>query len=257
MNLNYIEYGRGRPLAILHGLLGSLDNWHTLSKTLAASFRVLAVDQRNHGRSPHSDVFTYDAMAQDLAELFDRLRIESASVLGHSMGGKTAMQLALSHPERVQKLVVVDISPRAYPPLHDELLDAMLSVNLADYQSRQQVDRALEARIPEFPVRQFLLKNLSRDKSGGFSWKANLEVISKNYAEIARQITSRTPFRKPTLFIKGSRSHYILDSDTPAIRQLFPLATISTIDAGHWIHADSPKIFLDLVLKFLNEGVTG
>lgn len=253
MNLNFQEYGRGRPLLILHGLLGSLDNWHTLSKAFATSFRVLAVDQRNHGRSPHSDIFTYDAMAEDLVEFLDRLQIKSTFLLGHSMGGKTAMQLALSHPERVEKLIVVDISPRAYPPLHDELLDALLSVNLADYQSRQQVDKALEAKVPEFPVRQFLLKNLTRDASGKFSWKANLDVISRNYEEIARQITAQDPFPKPTLFVKGSRSNYILDSDTHAIRHLFPRATISTIEAGHWIHADSPQPFADLVMRFLKD----
>lgn len=253
MNLNFQEYGKGQPLLILHGLLGSLDNWHTLSKTFAASFRVLAVDQRNHGRSPHSDVFTYDAMAEDLVEFLDRLQIKSTSLLGHSMGGKTAMQLALSHPERVEKLIVVDISPRAYPPLHDELLEAMLSVDLNVYQSRQEVDKALEVRIPEFPVRQFLLKNLSRGASGKFSWKANLDVISRNYKEIARQIIAQDPFPKPTLFVKGIRSNYILDSDTPAIRRLFPLATISALDSGHWIHAETPKPFADLVVRFLEK----
>jgi esterase len=253
MNLNFQEYGKGRPLLILHGLLGSLDNWHTLSKAFATSFRVLAVDQRNHGRSPHSDIFTYGAMAEDLVEFLDRLEIKSTILLGHSMGGKTAMQVALSHPERVEKLIVVDISPRAYPPLHDELLEALQSINLADYQSRQQVDKALETRVPEFPVRQFLLKNLSRDASGEFSWKANLDVIFRNYKEIARQITAFDPFPKPALFVKGSRSGYILDSDTPAIRRLFPRSTISTIEAGHWIHADSPEPFADLVRRFLKD----
>jgi esterase len=253
MNLNFQEYGKGQPLLILHGLLGSLDNWHTLSKSFSASFRVLAVDQRNHGRSPHSDVFTYDAMAQDLVEFLDRLQIKSASVLGHSMGGKTAMQLALSHPERVEKLIVVDIAPRAYPPLHDELLDALLSINLAVYHSRQQIDKALEVRVPDFAVRQFLLKNLHRDASEKFSWKANLDVISRNYKEIARQINARGPFPKPALFVKGSRSSYILDSDTQDIRRMFPLATISTLDSGHWIHADTPEPFADLVVRFLEK----
>jgi esterase len=253
MNLNFHEYGNGPPLLVLHGLLGSLDNWHTLSKVIAASHRVLAVDQRNHGRSPHSDVFTYDAMTEDLVELLDRLQIKSASVLGHSMGGKTAMQLALSHQDRVEKLIVVDISPRAYPPLHDELLDALLSVDLSAHRSRQQVDKALEARVPDSAVRQFLLKNLSRDASGEFSWKANMNVISRNYGQIAREITAQIPFPKPTLFVKGSRSHYILDSDTTVIRRLFPLATISTLEAGHWVHAETPVLFADLVERFLKE----
>ncbi len=253
MNLNFQEYGKGKPLLILHGMLGSLDNWHTLSKRFAGSFRVLALDLRNHGRSPHADVLTYDAMAEDLVDFLDHLQVQSAYLLGHSMGGKTAMQLALSHPERVDKLIVVDIAPKMYPRLHDEFLDALMSIRLVDYHSRQQVDRALQPRVPEFAVRQFLLKNLTRDTAGKFSWKANLDVISRNYKEIARQITAENAFSKPALFVRGSRSDYVLDSDTPIIRRLFPRATISAIEAGHWVHADSPEPFADLVTKFLED----
>jgi esterase len=251
MKLHFQEYGVGKPLVILHGLLGSLDNWHTLSRTLADSFMVLAVDQRNHGRSPHADVFTYETMADDLAELLDSLKIPSAHILGHSMGGKTAMQFALSYPRRVESLIVVDIAPREYPRLDDEILDALTSINLAAIVSRQEVDDLLSARIPDFAVRQFLMKNLTRDSSGTFVWKANLQAIRKNYDEITRAIASDRPFPGPTLFIKGNRSDYILDSDVPMIRRLFPDANIVGVNAGHWIHAEVPTVFANIVMSFL------
>ena len=252
MILHYQEYGTGQPLVILHGLLGSLDNWHTLSRAFASSFRVLAVDQRNHGRSPHSDVFSYDAMAEDLTELLDHLKIPSVRLLGHSMGGKTAMQFALSNPSRVDKLIVVDIAPREYPRLHDEILDAFASVDVSAATSRQQVDDALSKRIPDFAVRQFLMKNLTRDSAGAFTWKANLHSIGKNYAEIAREIASEVRFSGPTLFVKADRVDYVLDSDAPMIKKLFPNAQIVGVDAGHWIHAEAPTVFADIVMSFLH-----
>ncbi len=254
MKLFFQEYGTNQPLIILHGMLGTLDNWHTLSKTFATSFRVLAVDLRNHGRSPHSNTFTYKAMAEDVHELLDAQHIESAHLIGHSMGGKVAMTLALSSPERVGKLVVVDIAPRSYPRLHDELLEALMSVNIGVFQSRQQVDGALSGKIPDVGVRQFLMKNLGRDSAGSFFWKADLEVISKNYEELASEIRALAPFPKPTLFVKGERSRYILESDTPFIYSLFPNARIVSIDAGHWIHAESPARFSDVVQQFLRHG---
>jgi esterase len=251
MILHYQEYGTGQPLIILHGLLGSLDNWHTLSKTFAESYRVIAVDQRNHGRSPHSNIFMYDAMAADLSELLDHLNLPSALVLGHSMGGKTAMQLALGYPGRVDKLIVVDIAPREYPRLHDELLDALISVDLSTKTSRQQVDTELAQHIPDFSERQFLMKNLARDSVGALTWKANLQVIHSNYHEIARAIKSEVPYKGPTLFLKANRVNYILDSDVPMIRGLFPNAHIVGVDSGHWIHAEAPAVFAGFVIKFL------
>jgi len=251
MVLHYQEYGNGQPLVILHGLLGSLDNWHTVSRTFAETLRVLAVDQRNHGRSPHSDVLTYDAMADDLTELLDHLKIPSAHLLGHSMGGKTAMQFALNHPSRVDRLIIVDMAPREYLRLHDELLDALASVNLTTVASRQQVDDELSKRIPDFAVRQFLMKNLARDSAGAFTWKANLQAIRRNYAEIAREIASEQPFPGPTLFVKGDRADYVLDSDVPLIKRLFPNAQVVGVNAGHWIHAEAPTVFAEIVLSFL------
>lgn len=251
MKLFFQEYGTGHPLTILHGLLGSLDNWHTLSKVFGAWFRVLAVDQRNHGRSPHSSLFTYDAMANDLRELLDQEHIATTYVLGHSMGGKAAMQFALSSPERVDSLIVVDIAPRAYPRLHDEILDAMMALNLSELASRQQVDDQLAKKIPDFPLRQFLLKNLARDDAGKFFWKANLQAISSSYGEIAREIKAARPFIKPTLFVTSNRSGYVLDSDIPAIKSLFPNAQIVGVNAGHWIHAEEPTRFAEILASFL------
>lgn len=251
MNLHFQEYGSGQPLVILHGLLGSLDNWHTLSKAFGKSFHVLAVDQRNHGRSPHSSLLTYDAMANDLRELLDQEHIATTHVLGHSMGGKAAMQFALSFPERADRLIVVDIAPRAYPRLHDEVLDAMMPLNLSELASRQQVDDQLAKKIPDFPLRQFLLKNLARDDAGKFFWKANLQAINSSYAEIARAIKEAQPFVKPTLFVTSNRSGYVLNSDIPAIKSLFPNSQIVGVNAGHWIHAEEPTRFAEVVANFL------
>ena len=167
------------------------------------------------------------------------------------MGGKTSMQFALSQPGRVDKLIVVDIAPREYPHLHDEMLNALISVNLRAFASRQQVDKALSMRIPDFAERQFLMKNLTRDSAGAFSWKADLQAIQRNYAEIAREIKAPAPFSGPTLFVKGDRAGYVLDSDVPAIKKLFPRAHIIGVNAGHWIHAEAPTVFADIVMSFL------
>jgi len=256
MKLFFQQYGSGEPLFIIHGLFGSLDNWHTLSKRFAASFKVLAVDLRNHGRSPHSDIFTYPAMAEDVLELMDDQHIGSAHVIGHSMGGKVAMQLAVSYPERVDRLIVVDIAPRSYRRLHDEILDALMSVDLALFQSRHQIDEELGRKIPDRAIRQFLLKNLARGESGSFHWKANLATISRNDEELSTEIDAPAAFPNPTLFVKGKRSDYIIESDSPSILRLFPNARIESIDAGHWVHAESPDRFADVVLDFLRDPAT-
>ena len=251
MTLHFQEYGSGHPLVILHGLFGSLDNWHTLSRILGASFRVFALDQRNHGRSPHSNIFTYEALAEDLRQFLDEHELSTAHLLGHSLGGKTAMRFALTFPERVDKLVVVDIAPRAYQPVHDEIFDAMLPLDLGAYSSRQQVDEAIARKIPDFSTRQFLMKNLNRDESGGFRWKVNLKALKNNYDEIAGAIESDRTFTGSTLFVRGMRSGYVLDSDLPGIRKLFPRAEIADLDTGHWVHAEAPQAFARLVLEFL------
>jgi esterase len=253
MKLFFQEYGTGQPLIILHGMLGTLDNWHTLSKRFATSYRVIAADLRNHGRSPHSDSLTYKAMAEDVLELMDSQHLDSSHIIGHSMGGKVAMTLALANPTRVSRLIVVDIALRSYRRVHGELLDALMSINLTRFQSRQQVDEELAPKIPDRAVRLFLMKNLARNESGSFFWKANLATISKNDEELSIEIDAPAPFLKPTLFVKGKRSDYIVESDTPSIQRLFPNARIETVDAGHWVHAEAPASFAEIVEQFLGE----
>jgi esterase len=254
LHLNYKIYGNsGHPVIILHGLLGMLDNWQAQSKKYAeAGFKVYALDQRNHGKSPHSDTFNYEAMANDVRDFMKEHHLSSAHVLGHSMGGKTAIQFALTFCELVDKLIVVDVAPRRYASAHDEILDAMCSLKLRELHTRQQANDAIAKRIPEFHLRQFILKNLTRTEDGELKWKVNLSIIKKHYPEIADDITADGVFDKPTLFIKGGRSKYITDDDKPRIKKLFPRSAILTIkDAGHWVHSEKPEEFGNSVLKFL------
>jgi pimeloyl-ACP methyl ester carboxylesterase len=254
MQLYYQTYGEGHPLIILHGLLGSLENWHSLSKVFGEFFKVFAVDQRNHGRSPHSDVLNYPVMAEDIRELMQEQNLSSAHLLGHSMGAKTAMQLAVTYPERVDTLVVVDMAPRAYPPHHREIFNALYSLNLKSFKTRKDIDKALTGKIPDFSTRQFLLKNLIPDESGGFRWRMNLDAIYQNYGELLKGIETNRKFEKPTLFIKGGNSPYIQDEDLWLIRKIFPRAEIRVVEGvGHWVHVEAPREFSKIVLDFLEE----
>lgn len=253
MKLYYHSTGHGHPFVILHGLFGSSDNWYTLSKFFGEKYKVFAVDQRNHGRSPHSDVFDYRVMAEDLNNLLIHEGISSVYLLGHSMGGKTAMQFALSHPEKVDKLIVVDIGTKAYPPQHDKIFEALFALKLDQYKTRAELDSALGVHIQDYAVRQLLLKNVERDDAGEFKWKLDADAIHKNYGNINLAITPERPFEKPVLFIKGERSTYILETDLDGIRSAFPRATLVTIaGAGHWLHAEAPQKFAEVVVEFLS-----
>lgn len=254
MRLHYEVQGQGFPLIILHGLFGSLVNWRTQSKGLARFFRVYALDLRNHGSSPHSDVFDYPAMSEDLRELLESHGIESAFVLGHSMGGKVAMQFAMSYPERLDKLVVVDIAPKAYPPEHEEIFQALFALHLGDFQTRTEVDAALEKNIPDVRVRQFLLTNLRHDKRG-LTWRMHLEALHRNYDALGKAIEPQRGFKRPACFIRGGSSKYIQESDFAGIRDLFPSVEIFTVpNAGHWVNVDAPEEFSRIVVDFLNRG---
>ena len=254
MQLHYNSYGSesALPLIVLHGLLGSSDNWHLFGKIFGMHFHTFALDARNHGRSPHSEVFHYQAMSEDVIEFLDHHQIPSATLLGHSMGGKTAALTALCHPERVDKLIVVDIAPRSYQTHHDLVLDALTSLNLSSFEFRKDIDHALAQTIQDISVRQFLMKNLLRDANGRFQWKMNLEVIEKNYAQINEELPSDKQYDKPTLFIRGEHSEYIGMGDLPGIHRLFPKAEVITVNnAGHWVHVDAPEEFTANVLAFL------
>ncbi len=253
--LNYKTFGQGPPLVILHGLFGTLDNWQTLARRWAEEHTVFLVDLRNHGRSPHLDAMTYPLMAADLKTFLEEKFVFQTHLLGHSMGGKVAMQFALDYPDMMEKLVVVDIAPKPYNHGHNAVFDAFNAVDPATLTDRSEAEELMRPHVPEDDVRLFLLKNLSRSKDGGFAWKMNLAVIERDYPHIiAGMNEDATAFEGPTLFVRGADSDYVSDGDLPAIHRFFPAATLETIaGAGHWIHAQQPEVLYEMVREFLRE----
>jgi len=248
--------GSARELMLLHGLFGSADNWSSRSRVYAAFSTVISVDLRNHGDSPHCEDMGYSQMADDVIATLDRLSIEKCDLLGHSMGGKVAMDIALRYPTRINKLIIVDIAPKAYPPHHEELIKVMLSLPLDTLKRRSDADAALASVEPNPDVRAFLIKSLMRvqaDKGpDNYRWRFNLNSISDNYADIASAIEASGEYSDPVLFIKGSLSDYLGIDDRDLILQRFPGATLKVIDqAGHWPHAEKPQIFDHIVGDFL------
>jgi pimeloyl-ACP methyl ester carboxylesterase len=253
MDLHFRAEGDGFPLILLHGLLGSADNWRTASKRLSEIYKVYALDLRNHGRSPHDKSMTYPNMAGDLTEFLDRQGISEAHIIGHSMGGKVAIQFTTNAPGRLAKLVVVDVAPKAYPPSQRPILAALGSLNLEHFTSFAAIDAALAEHISETPVRQFLLKNIERERDGGFRWRIGLAAITENYHELTKPIVAARIVDKPACFIRGSRSDYIQDGDWPAVKKIFPHADLVTIaGAGHWVHTEAPDAFHRVVVDFLS-----
>jgi len=251
MKLFFRQQGQGKPLIILHGLLGSSDNWHTLGKLFAESFSVYVIDQRNHGQSPHSDEFNYKVLTEDLEEFIRENNIEKPHIIGHSMGGKTAMNFAVKNPSNVDKLIVVDIVPKKYHVRHDLLIEGMKAVPLEDITTRAEAEVAMAGYEPDPAVRQFLLKNLTRDSDSKFTWKVNLPIIDQHLQEIGEEMVYKGRFEGPTLFINGKRSDYYKDGDDAAIKKIFPKAEIKMLDTGHWVQAEKPQEFSQVVLQFL------
>ena len=252
MQLHFKQIGQGEPLVLLHGLFGSGDNWFGVAPKLAEKFHVFIPDMRNHGHSPHHAEMDYPLMAADVEKFFAAQGIESAHVIGHSMGGKVAMQFALDFPARVKKLVVVDMAPRAYKRAHDHIFEALLALDLAAFQTRGEIEDALASQIPSLNLRRFLLKNLGRDDLGKFVWKMNLRGVAENYSRLGEVLAVNHHFDKPTLFIRGGKSDYINAADEKQIQQLFPASIVQTIEsANHWVHADAPGEFLRLVQDFI------
>jgi pimeloyl-ACP methyl ester carboxylesterase len=248
MKLFFRQFGEGKPFIILHGLFGLSDNWVSIAKVLAQNYRVIIPDLRNHGQSPHSPVFNYDAMTSDILELMDELGLEQAVILGHSMGGKVAMQFALQNPELTERLIVVDMSMRRFDgrQLHSDIIQAMMSIDFNTIESRIDVNRQLATTIHDERVRLFILKNLYRKTRYQLDWRLNLSDINQNIDYIFDGISSNTQYNGPALFIKGEKSDYILDSDIPKILQCFPKAIFQTVSgAGHWVQADNPVGFLE------------
>jgi len=254
VKLNYKSFGSGRPVLILHGLFGMLDNWQQFAKRLAAGYKVYIIDLRNHGKSPHSDVFDYDAMSEDLVSFLVHHDISQANLIGHSMGGKLALRFASSYPAYVDKTIIIDIGIKRYKPIHISILKALNSLNLSQFHSRNQIDDKLEEAIPNKSIRQFLLKNVSRNiGKDGYHWKMNIEAITNNYNLIIDKIELKSDIINDCLFIKGANSDYILEEDKKDILLQIPNANFITIpNAGHWVHAEQAKLLLDIIDKYLS-----
>ncbi|HEY4471629.1 MAG TPA: alpha/beta fold hydrolase [Stellaceae bacterium] len=249
-----VEQGAGPPLAILHGLFGSGRNWASIAQRLAAHYRVIALDLRNHGASPWAETMDYGEMAEDVRASLSARGYERYALLGHSMGGKVAMVAALQHPERVEQLIIADIAPVSYPMRHLREVEAMRRLDLTGIQRRSQADVALASAIPDAAERAFLLQNLIFD-NGGARWRLNLEAIEQEMPRLVDfpAISGGRTYDGPTLFIAGGRSDYVQPAYEPAIRRFFPKAEVARIDkAGHWLHAEQPAEFLAIIERFLS-----
>ncbi len=256
MKLNFIEVGKGRPMVILHGLFGSLDNWMTIAKRFAEQYRVFLVDQRNHGRSEHVNEHTYEAMADDLLLFFEEHQIEKTILVGHSMGGKTAMQFAIDNPDLLDRVVVIDIGPQGYEVHHDQIIRSLQSLDLSKIKSRKEAETDLAAMLNENNTRQFLLKNLYRtsgeEDSDTFAWRFNLPIIARDIEEVGLPIFGSCHL--PILFVRGSRSNYLSDGQLPELKEQFPNAELVSLNTGHWIHAEDPDGLFDIIIAFSQKG---
>lgn len=242
----------GNSLFLLHGFLGSGSNWRSIARQLESSHIPVCPDARNHGRSPHSAEMSYPLMASDLFDTADALGWDEFSLLGHSMGGKTAMEAALSRPDRISRLIVVDIAPKKYPPAMGSYLEGLVSLDLASISTRGQAMDALAEAVPDRLVRGFFLKNLERTGDHHFRWRLNLPAIHKNYPRIWEGIAPGRVYNGPVLFIRGEKSNYLQPQDEDSIRELFPRAEFTTIPgAGHWVHMDQPESLVKAVKNFL------
>ncbi|MFY0630389.1 MAG: alpha/beta fold hydrolase [Flavobacteriaceae bacterium] len=245
--------GQGQPFLILHGYFGMGDNWKSLANQFGQHFEMHLIDQRNHGRSFHDNEFDYDLLAEDVYNYINHHNLEKVILLGHSMGGKTAMLFAVEYPELVDQLVIADISPRYYQPHHNEILKGLDSIDFSIQNTRKLVDEKLSELIPEIGVRSFLLKNVYWREKGVLDFRFNLQSLTENNSEVGTALPSFTTFEGETLFLAGGNSGYITENEVPIIKAHFPKAAIETIaNAGHWLHADNPKAFYELVMEFLN-----
>lgn len=245
--------GEGKPFVILHGFLGMSDNWKTMGQKFSENgFQVHLLDQRNHGHSFHSNEFNYEVLVKDLKIYCDTKNLNEIILLGHSMGGKTAMLFATKYPSMVSKLLVADISPRFYPVHHDGILNGLSALNFDVIKSRGEADDILSKYVSDFGTRQFLLKNLYWIEKGKLALRMNLDILKEEVSEIGEPLPSQARFEKETLFLKGDRSEYIGDEDESIIQNHFPNVQIITIaNAGHWLHAENPEDFFDAVIKFI------
>jgi pimeloyl-ACP methyl ester carboxylesterase len=245
--------GEGKSLLIIHGFLGMSDNWKSFGALYAAKgFQVHILDLRNHGKSFHSEDFSYDIMAQDVLEYCQNHNLNQVSIIGHSMGGKVAMLFATNYPEMVEKLIVADIGPKYYAPHHQDILAGLNAVDFTSKPDRASVEETLYPFIPDFGTRQFLMKNLYWKEPGKLDFRFNLKVFNEKIEVIGTALLEEALFEKPTLFIRGGNSRYILDTDLPEINKHFPNFELATIpNVGHWLHAENPQLFFEETIKFL------
>jgi len=269
MRLAFKKLGSGSPIIILHGLYGSSDNWFNIGKILSQKHEVYLIDQRNHGRSPHSNDHTYQGMVGDLLEFHEKHKLNKTILIGHSMGGKTAMLFALYYPQKIKSLIIVDISPKSYTGLteyqshsieHLNIMKGFISVDLSQMKDRNEIDMAFSKFVPDNKTRYFLLKNIRRNADGNFSWIINIEALKKSLPLILNGIDfkklniDKELISYPVLFVRGEKSNYILDEDISLIHQIFPKAELVTIfNAGHWLHAEQPELFLNSIRYFLEQ----
>lgn len=254
MKLYFRKIGEGKPLIMLHGVFGSSDNLFTVSKAIAEQgFCVYTLDARNHGQSPRDEEFNYEVMADDLNEFITENKIEDPIILGHSMGGKTVMQYAMNY-DNFEKLIVVDIAPKQYPTHHNHIIEGLNAINLTQIKSRNEATDVFKNYVSDVGEQQFLLKNLYRTNEGGFDWRINIPVISKEIQRVGEELVNIRTVEKPILFLRGGDSSYILDEDIASIKSIFPNAEIKTINgANHWVHATKPAEFVTSVVDFITQ----
>ncbi|MDM1378701.1 alpha/beta fold hydrolase [Myroides marinus] len=246
--------GEGIPLIVMHGYMGMSDNWNTFGKQMAEiGYEVHLLDLRNHGRSFHSDDWSYDFMVEDIVRYMDHHAMCDAVVLGHSMGGKVAMKLATRYPAKVEKLIVADISPRSYAPHHQDILAALNAVDFSTKPSRKEVEEIIASHISEVGTRLFLMKSLYWVEPGQLGFRFNLNAFNKNEDVVGEGVEDGAEYTGNTLFIRGGNSKYIQEKDEVLIKEHFPNSIIKTIpNTGHWLHAENPQMFFDIVKEFLN-----
>ncbi len=255
MNIFYRKYGTaGKPIFILHGIFGMLDNWHNIAKKLAENYTVYTLDARNHGQSSHSPEMSYAFMAKDVIAVADSLALDTFILIGHSMGGKTAMWTAHEYSHRIEKLILVDIAPKTYKAGHLTYFEAFENIAWHTLTNRTQIDEALKTYEKDMGVRLFLAKNIDRNDAGTFSVKCNVAAIKNAYQEIISKLEFTNIYPKETLFILGEKSNYLKEDDKPYINTYFPKAKyVNIANAGHWVHADNPLEFLEAIELFLLE----
>ena len=246
--------GEGKPFVILHGFLGMGDNWKSLGKRfLEQGYQVHLVDQRNHGRSFHSESFNYNFLAEDLKKYCDFHKLEDLILLGHSMGGKTAMNYAVNYPDNLSKLIIVDIGPKQYPLHHQDILKALSALNFSIVKTRKIANEVISEYIKNDGVRQFLAKNLYWKHPDELALRINLPVLIENIEEVGKALSENSIYHKDTLFLRGANSNYIENVDELLIKKQFPNSEIQTIkNAGHWLHAENPKDFYNNVMNFIS-----